>query len=329
MHLGSEEDLHNVNDAGIIFMRAVAPATAADERTTGAASAARWHDALVAAHEAAAQIWAPVALSLDLYVGHLGACVAAGGFGPAADPAAAPTEVLKKLHTTDLYLACAAGHDVPGATDLFVRHFLGPIAGAVLAINRDPGLVDEVRQGLHERLLLGTDQPPRILQYGGRASLATWLGVAAQRMALELVRADGARQRATLRASHEPLPLELDPELGYLKSRYSGAFKEALTVAIGRLPQRQRTVMRLHTVGGLTLQRIATMLRVDESTISRWVQRAREAILQETQRELGIRLGIRVAEVPSIARLVTSQIDVSVARLLGDDEAPPSGIKNS
>lgn len=318
-----------MSSAGTTFMRAVAKAAGGASGAVDSALAVRWHEALITCHQAAAATWTPVALALDVYVGHLGACVAAGGLYSADSPEfSSPSTVLQRLHTADLYLACAAGHGVPGASEAFVQCFFGPIAAAVQTIDRDPSLIDDVRQALHERLLLATDEPPRIFQYGGRASLATWLGVAAQRMALGLLRAEGARQRATDRAGDEPLAIELDPELAYLKTRYRGAFKEALTVALGRLPQRQRTVMRLHTVGGLTLQRIATMLLVDESTVSRWVHRAREAILQETQRELGQRLGIRVAEVPSIARLVSSQIDVSVARLLGD-ETTATSVKRS
>jgi RNA polymerase sigma-70 factor (ECF subfamily) len=232
-----------------------------------------------------------------------------------------PVGTLGTLHGTDLYLACAAGHRIPGAAELLVRTFLVPIGGAVhaIAVQASPTVVDEVRECLQERLLLAAEGPPRILTYRGRSSLATWVGVAAQRIALDLARAEGTRRRTVERAGDEPLPIELDPELQYLKDRYRDAFKAALSVAIGRLPQRQRTIVRLQAVGGLTLAKVGAILGVDESTVSRWAQRAREMILADTQRELGERLGIRVAEVPSLVRLVTSQLDISVARLLGGE----------
>jgi RNA polymerase sigma-70 factor (ECF subfamily) len=254
-----------------------------------------------------------VQLELESYSTHLAVCLGAAPGG--GDLVAA----LEGLHTSDLYLACAAGHGSPEACEIFAHTFLQPIAGAVHMLDGGPAIVDEVRQVLHERLLLGTDGPPRILQYGGRSALGTWVGVAAQRAALDFLRTEGALRRAADRAAHEPLPLELDPELQYLKARYSAAFKEALGAAVGRLPQRQRIAIRLHTVGGLTLAKIAAMFSVEESTACRWVHRAREAILAETQRELGERLGICVAEVPSLARLVTSQLDLSIARLFGED----------
>ena len=272
--------------------------------------------AIIARHQRAREIWRPVVLGLAVYRRHLETCLAASR---AQDAHEMP---LGGLHTDDLYLACAVGYDVPEAADLFARDFLAPIGTAVMAIDRNPAFVDEVRQALYERLLIHDGGPPRILQYGGRASLSSWVGVAAQRLALGMLRSDGARQRAADRAADEPVALDLGPELAYLKTRYRDAFKEAVGVALAQLPQRQRTVIRLHTIAGLTLARIAAMMKVDESTVSRWITRAREGILEVTNRELGERLGIRVTEVPSLARLVTSQLDVSVARLLSDDELP-------
>jgi RNA polymerase sigma-70 factor (ECF subfamily) len=307
-----------VQDAGATFMQTLA--RAAPSRSVVASSDPQEEElqagaAIVALHANAVRIWPTVALPVITYARHLATCVASS----AAD--APPLTILENLHTADLYLACAVGHGVSAAVELFVRQFLGPIAAAVQAIERDPVFVDEVRQAIQERLSIATDRPPRILQYAGRASLSSWVGVAAQRQALEMLRAEGARQRATARAGDEPFEIELDPELQYLKTRYRDAWKEAVTLAIAGLPQRQRTIMRLHTIGGLTLGRIGAMLQVDESTVSRWIQRAREEILDHAQRELGRRLGIQVAEVPSIARLVTSQLDISVARLLSE-EAP-------
>jgi RNA polymerase sigma-70 factor (ECF subfamily) len=318
------DDSPPMGTAGTIFLHAIAAApTGARFAPLDAQLEAALDGSITLLHASAARLWHPVALELPLYARHLGVCAAASPEAGAADV------VLARLHASDLYLACAAGRGLAGASQLFVRHFLEPIAAAVQTIDASAAFVEEVRQALHERLLVATDGPPRILQYGGRASLSSWVGVAAQRLALGLMRTEKARQRVVDRAADEPPPLELDPELQYLKSRYSAAFKEALSVAISRLPQRQRTVLRLYTVGGLTLQRIGNLLNVDESTVSRWVQRARESILDQTQRELGERLGIKVVEIPSIARLVTSQLDVSVVRLLSEGEPADHAVKDS
>ncbi|MEO5768212.1 MAG: sigma-70 family RNA polymerase sigma factor [Polyangia bacterium] len=305
---------------GEIFLESLATTSGAAFPAMDQLVASGWTDALFGIHQVAATRWAPVVLAPAVFAEHLGASAAAlaSTFAPAWPT---PAAVFGQLHAEDLYLACAVGHGMPGASELFVRRFLEPITSAVHAVDNDPALVDEVRQALHERLLLASRGPPQVLKYGGRASLATWVGVAAQRQALGILRGEAARQRAVDRASDEPMLPDLDPELAYLKARYRDAFREALILGLARLPSRQRMLLRLYNVAGLTLQRIAFLMKVDESTVSRWVQKARETILEETQRELGQQLGIRVADVPSIARLVTSQLDLSVTRLLSSERS--------
>ena len=277
------------------------------------------------AHSEGALAWTPVSLAVDRYARQLAARLEP----PAAGASIAAT--LASLHLVDFYLAFAAGLGLKEAQALFIERYLAPIEGAVSSIDASPGFVDDVRQALHVRLLLLPEGSPKILQYGGRASLASWVAVSARRAALELVRDGAAHRKAVERAAEEPVNLDLDPELQFLKTRYRAAFKAAVTEAIARLPSRERTILRLHAVGGLTLARIAAMFSVDESTVCRWEKRAREVILAETHRELGLQLDLRVNELPSLARLVTSQLDVSVARLLADDapqgEAGSQGVE--
>jgi RNA polymerase sigma-70 factor (ECF subfamily) len=273
-------------------------------------------DLLADAHARAAATFAPVVLDLRLYVEHVLGCLERAVVVAGTEPAA-----LSALCLEDLYLSCAAGHGCPGAGDLLVERFIQPVAAAIQTIDRSPAFVDEVRQATNERLLVACDGPPRILQYGGRAPLRAWITLAARRAALGILRSERARLRTLEHAAEEPLPFDLDPELQYLKTRYRGTFKEAVAAALSRLNQRQRTVIRLQSVAGLTLAQIGVMLGVDDSTVSRWLQAARGTILQETQRELGIKLGLRVEELPSLVRLMTSQLEVSVARLLGAEES--------
>jgi RNA polymerase sigma-70 factor (ECF subfamily) len=266
----------------------------------------------------AQQAWPGITVDPAVFAGHVG-----GRLEEASLLAA--LERLDGLHTNDLYLACAVGRDVPGSRDAFVRALDHAVAGAVRTIETSVAFIDEVRQRLHEHLLVTERGRARLLQYKGRASLATWVGVTAQRIALDLVRSERAQRRAADQAAEaEAMMAELDPELRYLKSRYRDAFRDALAVAVRHLPQRLRTVLRLQTVGGLTLARIARLMTVDESTACRWAQRARELILAETQQGLQVRLGVELSEVPSLVRLVTSQIDLSIVRLLDDAGDAPT-----
>jgi len=65
----------------------------------------------------------------------------------------------------------------------------------------------------------------------------------------------------------------------------------------------------------MTLDRLGVMFGVDGSTVSRWLAKARAAILAATQAELSRNLDVSPADFDSLARLVVSQLDVSIAAL--------------
>ncbi|WP_223645493.1 hypothetical protein [Corallococcus sp. EGB] len=67
----------------------------------------------------------------------------------------------------------------------------------------------------------------------------------------------------------------------------------------------------------LSLEAIAALYRVPMSTVSRWLSRTREQVAEATTRQLCERLGVSAASVDSIAARVLSQVDLSLARLLG------------
>lgn len=83
------------------------------------------------------------------------------------------------------------------------------------------------------------------------------------------------------------------------------------------LPDEQRNVLHLHVVGGLSTPRIAALFKVNQSTVSRWIAAARESIFTQTRTLPGARLGLRAGEFESLVRLLRSQLDLSIGRLLG------------
>ncbi len=87
-------------------------------------------------------------------------------------------------------------------------------------------------------------------------------------------------------------------------------------MALGDLSHRQRNVLRQHTVFGVTIDGLAVMYRVHRATAARWLDGAREALLAGTRRELMARLHLSPGTLDSIMRLIESQIEISVRRLL-------------
>lgn len=220
---------------------------------------------------------------------------------------------LTDVHAADLYLVlgCLQGDAV--ALAAFDRRVLPQVSAALARVA--PGDdAEEVRQSLRERLLVG--QPPKLAGYQGSGPLVAWLRAAAVRTALNLRRTE-ARQAA---AEDEALVLESlsadDLELRHLQQRHAEDVRRALREAFAALSPRERTLLRLHVVDGLSLERIGAMYQAHKSTVSRWMAKAHETLWEVTRQQLAERLRLSAGELDSLLRLVRSQLDVSLASLL-------------
>jgi RNA polymerase sigma-70 factor (ECF subfamily) len=216
----------------------------------------------------------------------------------------------------DIYLACACCEQIAGAASLFERRFLSRVAAYLGGIPPDPDFVAEVRQRLRIRFLVADrGQPARITRWRGAGSLASWVRVSASRMALDELRSSGRRARRASAALEEGLVAE-DGELAYVKQRYRAPFNDAFAAALGGLRRELRTVLRLHYVEKLTTAELATFLGVGRATVVRRLREARTSLLDAMHAELRARIPADAEEIESLIRLLRSQLDVSVARLL-------------
>jgi RNA polymerase sigma-70 factor (ECF subfamily) len=223
---------------------------------------------------------------------------------------------LSELYAEDFALGLACVDKVPGSLTHIERLCGHAIDAAVARIDRSPELRDEVRQTLWQRLFVGTPgQAPRMLSYAGRGPLAGWVAVAAQRLALDLRRA-ASRAAGSDPGVDELLPANAHPEVDYLRMRYKTEFEEAVRDALAALPDRDRLLLRLTTVSGLSHEQIANIYKVNQSTVSRWIAKARADVLEATQRSVCEKLGVQRDEFMSLAGLLVSRIDLSISRVL-------------
>jgi RNA polymerase sigma-70 factor (ECF subfamily) len=238
---------------------------------------------------------------------------------------AAPDEwvaALGRIHAADLYIAFACAEQIPGALAAF-EALCGAALDGALSGQATAAFADDAKQLVRERLFIVGDPEKggqaRILSYAGRGPLAAWVAVSAQRTALSLRRHEVSEQARYRAAAPEELSsASVHPELSYLKRMYRGAFVEAFEAAFGAITNRERTLLRLHLVSRLRLEQIAPMFQVNISTVSRWLGGARESLLAQTRQGLSRRLHLAPGEFDSLARLLQSQIDVSLVRLLAD-----------
>jgi RNA polymerase sigma-70 factor (ECF subfamily) len=178
----------------------------------------------------------------------------------------------------------------------------------------------DLGQVVRQRLLVApaSGGEPRIASYAARGALASWVRVVATREAARML----PRARREVSADDDALAGLLagddDPEVGYLKRLYRDEFKRAFAAAVDALDDRDRLLLRQHALDGLDLDQLAALHGVHRATIARWIQAARATVRAHTQREMIDRLRLSGDELASVMRMIGSQLEVSLPRVLGD-----------
>lgn len=230
-----------------------------------------------------------------------------------------PGALLTELHASDLYLATACERGDAAAIDALVATQFPYLEAALHYIDASNALIDDVRASLLEILFVSSgDTGPLIARFKGRSALRTWLRAVATRTALKMMRTSRRANQRRLGDSglvDAAAPL-MDLELAHLRARYGGELKRALEDALRGLSRRQRTLLRQHFIDGLTIDQLGKLYRVHRATAARWLVAARVALFDDTRELLTSRLGLAPSELDSIVRMVKSELDVSLHRLL-------------
>lgn len=224
---------------------------------------------------------------------------------------------LARIHVTDLSLACVAGQGDRDAISIIDRELLPKVRPTLVRARFSVAEIDDVHAILMERLLVAEEgEEPLIAQYRGRGDLVSWIRISAIRLARRRFRSGPEIPIADqLLASLAPLDGSADPELEYFKRRYAHDFDQAFRDAVAAAPRRDRTLLRLHWLDGLTIDRLSAIYHVPRSTLARQIASARQALLDDVQRRLRSRLGVDTAELHSILRLVASRIELAMAHV--------------
>jgi len=229
----------------------------------------------------------------------------------AAEPPPLGPELAIELH---LALACARGDGA--AIAHFERRYLDVVPLALASMKLPAATVEDVRAAVRDRLLLAEgDRRPRIVDYAGRGRLRGLVQVSAVRTAITLLRhADKELLVAGDDVAARLATPEHDAELALIKEQYRAAFAAAFADAARELDARDRNLLRLHHLGGVTLEQLAAMYGVHRATAVRWLAAARERLLAGTRSRM--RAHLTDTELDEVMDLIQSRLDVSVRRLL-------------
>lgn len=256
---------------------------------------------VAALHREAASVHHPIELPLAVFAEAVAAATEAG----------APT-----IEANDLYLALACLAGDGRALAVFERDVMAAVVPSVVRACKDSDTSPEdVVQATREKLLVSDE--PKLAQYLGRGSLVGWVRVVAVREALQdrrRSRRRRARDDADLFANEESPSVDVE----LLRRRFGAAFRLAVKEALARLTAEQRTLLRLHTHEGLTIDQLAPLLGVHRATAARRLERARADALAHTRALLRESQGLSESEARSLVVVLGREIDVSIGSALAE-----------
>jgi RNA polymerase sigma-70 factor, ECF subfamily len=224
---------------------------------------------------------------------------------------AAPAEALERA---DVYLVCACLRGNPEAIAAFEKTQMKPLREVLSRhVALDAALLDDLLQRMRADLFARGDRPSKLSSYSGRGKVRAWLTTMAIRAAREL-RPSDSRVPRTL--SSALAVYARTPEIEALEAAHRKDFRAAFSDAMTKLSVRERNLLRLHFLDGLSIDRIGALYDVHRATAARWVSAAREKLTAETRRQVSRRLGLPANEVDDLMQLLHSQLDLSISRHL-------------
>lgn len=229
-------------------------------------------------------------------------------------------DALLGLLAADLFLACACSRGDETAINTFREAYMHKIRFA-LERNVPSEYVEDLAQGVMVKLFVSTERrPPVIGKYAGRGKLGSWVQTIAVREGQSLLRKKRALPSDDIDMLVDKALDGVDAELLELKHRYRDEFKRAFEKAFGALELRERNLLRHEYLDGLNLERIAALYGTSRSTAHRWRSQARAALFEQTQKIFSDELGLDKDDFDSVIRLIESQYDLSLARIMDRGE---------
>jgi RNA polymerase sigma-70 factor, ECF subfamily len=217
---------------------------------------------------------------------------------------------------TELHLALACARGDASAIAHFDAKYLDVVPVALAPMKLAAATVEDVRAAVRDRLLLPDgEKRPKIIDYAGQGRLRGLVQVSAVRTAISLLR--HAKKELPVAGDDVAARLatpEHDAELALIKAQYRAAFAAAFAEAARELDARDRNLLRLHHLGGVTLEQLASMYGVHRATAVRWLAAARDRLFAGTRNRM--RKQLTDTELDEVMDLIQSRLEVSVRRLL-------------
>ncbi|MCH9688136.1 MAG: hypothetical protein K0V04_42285 [Deltaproteobacteria bacterium] len=234
-------------------------------------------------------------------------------------------DFIHQLDGPQLYLALACAHGDDRAVRRFEHEYFEEVRTGASRLRCAPDELDEITQRVREALFgAAPDGRAKLVHMTGRGDLRALVRLVALRAGISLRRRQGRLPADGGDGLVDVARLGDSPSLMLVKREHRERFVVALRAALATLDAKPRTVLRLREVDGLSQARLATMYRVDRSTITRWLTRARTDVLAETRRQLTALYGVGHHDFDSFVDVIRSNFAASIHRMLDEAASPPA-----
>jgi RNA polymerase sigma-70 factor (ECF subfamily) len=219
---------------------------------------------------------------------------------------------------SDLFLAFACGRGDSRAIGLFEERFGTVIERVRRRFGPRAPTYDELLADVNQRLFAPRDgSEPRILGFSGQSSLSGWLKVVATRILLNRLEAARPEDPMDDRLLDGLGLVHASPEHLLQREEARAHFKAAFARAVEGLSARDRQMLRLAFVDGLTIDDLGELYAVHRTTAFRWLQQASERLSSGLRTILRESLKLSDAEYDRWCESLRSGLELSVKRYFG------------
>ena len=232
-------------------------------------------------------------LDVETYADRIGSIIQKHlGLSPSEDTALA---FVKGLHGPDLYLATACAQEscaptsgnkahVPGGLSSSAWKTLGATYEAFIhdlarLFFRQTFIAQDIADDILADLFLpDSSGNSRIISYDGRSSLCTWLRVVVYNRAINARRRKAYSQTVEIEPNIPDRPALINIDRTIAAMRYGKPLRDSVTLACSTLNAEERLLLLWRYEDGLQLGRIAELLGIHQSNVTRRLERVQSKL---------------------------------------------------
>jgi RNA polymerase sigma-70 factor len=247
-----------------------------------------------------------------------------GATSPSADEL---DTFLDGLHLEDLALAVGCAEGLEPAWEAFLARHQSELRRAAAAIGGETEgdeIIDALLVDLFARGEAGSPRRSLFEYFHGRSRLSTWLRALLSQRHVDRLRASRRLtpldEDADACAQIVDKAVSPDPD----RARLVSALHRALDEGLAALEPRDRLRLACYHADGLTLAAIGRLLKEHEATVSRKLQRSREALRLHIDSYLTRELGLDTAQLRDCYEYAIEDGGLELARLKALAPSPDS-----